>query len=187
MVRSLFTFFSELGLWAIPISLMINTFINIIGFIPSVFVTAANVWVWGPWLGGLLSWLGEVIGSMAAFLFYRKGLQLTKMQKHRNWDWVQSLNRLSGTRQTLLLVLARVTPFIPSGLVNIAAVLTSVPFFIFLISTAIGKIPSILLEALVSHDLIHIQENYIRLTVTLFAVSLGYLALRRKKAGDDRS
>ena len=53
----------ELGIWAIPLNLLVNTLLNLAGFIPSVFITTTNVLVWGPIWGGLLSWLGEILGA----------------------------------------------------------------------------------------------------------------------------
>lgn len=185
MVRVLIDFFDELGGWAIPFSLAVNGVINIIGFIPSVFITTANVLVWGPWTGGILSWLGEMIGSAAAFLLYRKGIQAAKIKRHEQWSWLQSLNRMPSTKQLCALILARVTPLIPAGVVNLAGALTSVSFTVFLLATAIGKIPSIALEVLVSYDLIHIQENIVRLVLTLCALGLGYFLLK-KKEGNSR-
>jgi len=187
MVNSLTQFFSELGFWAIPISLLINGIINVIGFIPSVFITTINVFIWGPWFGGFLSWLGEVIGSIIAFLFYRKGIQIAKMKRHESWKWIQSLNQLSPIRQLLALILARITPFIPAGAVNLVGALTAMPFSTFLLSTAIGKIPSITLEVWIGYGFIHIKENVVQLTLTLLAIGLGYLVLKKRKKVNETS
>ncbi|SEN38549.1 TVP38/TMEM64 family protein [Lihuaxuella thermophila] len=181
MVRSLVDYFSGLGIWAIPFSLAINGFINIIGFIPSVFITTANVLVWGPLAGGILSWFGEMIGSAAAFLLYRKGIRAAKIKHHEQWKWLRSLNQLSRSKQLGMLILGRLTPVIPAGVVNLAGALSSVSFPVFLLATAIGKIPSIGLEVLISYDLIHIQENIVRLVLTLSALGLGFILLKQKK------
>jgi uncharacterized membrane protein YdjX (TVP38/TMEM64 family) len=187
MVRSLAQFFSELGFWAIPVSLLINGIINVIGFIPSVFVTTANVFMWGPWMGGLLSWLGEVIGSAAAFLLYRKGIQIAKIRRHESWKWIQSLNQLSSYRQLVTLILARITPFVPAGAINLVGALTAVSFSTFLLSTAIGKIPSIALEVWIGYGFIHIKENYVKLTLTLLSLGIGYLVLKKRKTVNEES
>lgn len=179
-MQSIVQFLSELGFWAIPASLLINGIINMIGFIPSVFVTTVNVLLWGPWLGGALSWLGEVIGSIAAFLCYRKGIQVAKIQRHMDWRWVQSLNQLVPFRQLLALISVRMTPFIPSGVINLVGSLTTVSFSIFLLSTMIGKIPAIALEVGISYGFIHIKEYYIQLILTVMALGLGYWVLRKR-------
>jgi uncharacterized membrane protein YdjX (TVP38/TMEM64 family) len=182
MPDDLANLFSELGFWAVPVSLAINATVNILGFFPSVAVTAANVLVWGPWIGFLLSWMGEVIGSAAAFFLYRAGIRAANISRHRDWKWVRSISSMPGREQFLALTLARITPFIPAGAVNLAGSLTQVTFLVFLLSTAIGKIPSIALETLVSHDLIHINEHLARLIAVLFVLAIGYLWLKNRKA-----
>jgi uncharacterized membrane protein YdjX (TVP38/TMEM64 family) len=181
MAQTIVQFLSELGLWAIPASLLINGIINMIGFIPSVFVTTANVLMWGPWLGGVLSWIGEIIGSVAAFFLYRKGVQLTKIQRHKDWKWIQSINQLTPFRQLLTLTAGRITPFIPAGVINLVGSLTTVSFATFLLSTSIGKVPSIALEVWISYGFIHIKEYYIQLTLTLLSLGIGYVVLKKRK------
>jgi uncharacterized membrane protein YdjX (TVP38/TMEM64 family) len=185
MNQILVPFFLELGFWSIFASLLINGLIHIVGFIPSVFVTTANVWIWGPWLGGILSWLGEVIGSVAAFLLYRNGIQVSKIQWHMNWKWIQSLNQSTAIRQIVTLIIIRITPIIPSGVVNLLVAWTNVSLYTFLFSTAIGKIPSIALEIWISYGLLNIKEYYIQLLLTLLSLGLGYLLLRKRRKTQD--
>lgn len=137
----------ELGIWAIPLNLLVNALLNLIGFIPSVFITTTNVLVWGPLWGGILSWLGEILGAVAAYILYRKGLRAIHINNPDRWNWLKSLHHQPHYRQWLLLTLARLIPWIPTGAVNLLAALASVPFLLFLSSTALGKIPSIALEA----------------------------------------
>ncbi len=137
----------ELGMWAIPLNLLVNSLLNLIGFIPSVFITTTNVLLWGPLWGGILSWLGEILGAVAAFILYGKGLRTIHINAPDRWNWLRSLHHQPHYRQWLLLTLARLIPWIPTGAVNLLTALASVPFLLFLSSTALGKIPSIALEA----------------------------------------
>ncbi|TCS93261.1 TVP38/TMEM64 family protein [Hazenella coriacea] len=172
--------FKEWGWLAIPISLLVNTIINIIGFIPSLFITTANVIVWGPWLGGFLSWCGEMLGSIIAFMGLKKGIHKKKLNKHEQWKWVQKINSFSPKQRFLSILLARLAPFIPTGAVNITAAITQTSLLTFVLATAIGKIPSLALEVLISYDIIHIQENWFRLTITLILIIIGYFLFRSK-------
>jgi uncharacterized membrane protein YdjX (TVP38/TMEM64 family) len=166
--------FTEWGWWAVLVSIAVNGGINFLGFLPSVAITAANTLVWGPWLGGIVSWLGEMLGSAVAFLLYRLGVKKAGLTRHRDWKWVRSLNLTTRRMQLLSLILMRITPFVPSGLVNVAAALTTVPVWIFLTATAVGKIPSISLEVLISYDVIHVEADCFRLGITLIALALGF-------------
>ncbi|MBN2908399.1 TVP38/TMEM64 family protein [Polycladomyces sp. WAk] len=171
--------FIDWGWWAVLVSIAVNGGINLIGFLPSVAITAANTLVWGPWLGGIVSWLGEMLGSAAAFFLYRFGVKKAGLTRHRDWKWVRSLNRMTRQQQLLSLILIRITPFVPSGLVNMATALTTIPVWIFLSATAVGKIPSISLEVLISYDLIHVESNYFRLGITLIVLTLGFYIWKR--------
>ena len=75
----------------------------------------------------------------------------------------------------------RIIPFIPSGFVTLAASISNVNDKIFILSTFLGKIPSIALETLVSYDLINIQENYIRLSLTLVALLSIFIYMKLSK------
>ena len=46
------------GVWAMAVSFFIDVIINIVGFLPSIFLSAANGLVFGIWLGILISWAG---------------------------------------------------------------------------------------------------------------------------------
>lgn len=184
MLEFLVSLFKEWGWLAIPISLVINTIINIIGFIPSLFITTANVIVWGPWLGGLLSWCGEMLGSIIAFIGLKKGLHKKNIHKHEQWKWVQKINSFSPNQQFLSILVARLMPLIPTGAVNLTAAITQVSLFTFFLATAIGKIPSLALEVLISFDIIHIQENWFRLTITLVLITVSYFLFRSKEKKD---
>lgn len=181
MAQTIEQLFSELGIWAIPASLLLNGILNMVGFIPSVFVTTANVLIWGPLFGGILSWLGEIGGSVLAFILYRKGIQVGKIQRHMEWKWIQWVNKLPPFRQWLAMVAIRMNPFIPSGAIHLVGSLTTISFFTFLYSTMIGKIPSIALEVWIGYGFIHINEYAIQLTLTLLSIGLVFLILKKNK------
>jgi uncharacterized membrane protein YdjX (TVP38/TMEM64 family) len=136
----------ELGIWAIPVSLLINTLVNLTGFLPSVFMTATNVWLWGAWWGGVLSWTAEVFGAMLAFVIYQRGMRILPKKYRNRWRWLESIQAQPLWRQWTLLAAARLVPWIPTGAVNLFAVWAGTRFFIFSSSTAVGKIPSVALE-----------------------------------------
>lgn len=140
------SFMLELGIWAIPVSLLVNTLVNLIGFLPSVFMTTTNVWLWGAWWGGVLSWSAEVLGAMLAFVLYQRGVRMLPQKYKNRWQWLQSIHSQPEWRQWIMLTAARLIPWIPTGAVNLFAVWAGTRFFIFSSSTALGKIPSIALE-----------------------------------------
>jgi uncharacterized membrane protein YdjX (TVP38/TMEM64 family) len=71
-----------------------------------------------------------------------------------------------------MLVAARVAPLLPSGAINVIGALTTIRLSLFLSATGVGKIPSIALEALVSHDLLHFGDHNARLALVLISLAL---------------
>lgn len=147
MQENLLQFFIEQQQWAILISLLLSILIAVLGIIPSYFITAANVLFFGFWPGLIISIIGESIGAGLAFILYRKGFQQKLQQKLLAYPKLTVLISAEGKKAFWLILLCRIIPFIPSGLVSFGASLGKVTFFIFFMASTIGKIPALLIEA----------------------------------------
>ncbi|MFC7441644.1 TVP38/TMEM64 family protein [Laceyella putida] len=181
MEQTLSLFFQELGWWALPVSLIIGISCQLVGVLPTLFITTANVLYFGPWIGGLLSWFTELIGSLLAFALVRRGIKRFHFQRHEHWKWIQSMGRLSPGEQTWTLTLARILPFIPSGAVNMAGAMTTVSPSSFFWATALGKIPSTVLETLVSYQLLQLDPWLIQLIFGALLLALGLSLLYKRR------
>jgi uncharacterized membrane protein YdjX (TVP38/TMEM64 family) len=155
---------------AIPISLLISIGISLIGVLPSVFLTGANIVFFGPINGFFISLLGETIGAYITFIVYRLGFK-KKIEKftERN-KLISKIVKSDGKEAGLLIFEGRIIPFIPSGVITLAASISNVNVGVFTVATLIGKAPSIALEALISYDIINIYDNWIRLILTLIGL-----------------
>ena len=168
--------------WAVLLSISISLVIHLVGLIPSVFITTANVFVWGPLWGGLLSLLGEVLGSWIAFLIYRLGVQAIDHNKQSQWKWIRIMHGWRPTQLFLSVLVGRLIPFIPSIVINMFAAATKIHQVHFFLATLLGKIPAMVLEVFISYDLIHIQQNYLRLIVVLLLIFVGYVLFHWRKS-----
>ncbi|MBC2727139.1 VTT domain-containing protein [Desulfosporosinus sp.] len=171
------------GAYGIIASLFISILIAVAGIIPSIFVTGANVIVFGPVNGFIISWVGEVIGALVSFYLYRLGFKKRLERLGRKHIMLDRIVSAKGFKITVLLFQARLLPFIPSGFVTLAGAVSNIYMLHFLIATALGKLPSLALEALVSFDIININTNWIRLTITIFALVSIILLLRKRNFG----
>lgn len=179
-VESTAEWLKSFGIWAILVSLLINIIISLFGVIPSVFLSGANAVVFGIVGGFWISLAGEVLGAGVSFWLYRWGIKRVKGSR-KEWGWVKRLDSVSRWRQNLLLLIARITPMMPSGVITFAAAASSMVFLDFMVVSLIGKAPSIALETIIGHDLFLLQDNTPRLLLTLSLVAVGFLILRRKK------
>lgn len=173
-------FLSQFGVYAVIVSLVVSLGIAIAGILPSVFITAANVLVFGPLFGFILSWAGEVLGACVSFYLYKVGFRDRFAVLSQRHVFLDKLAQAGGIKAGWLVFQARLFPFVPSGIVTLAAAVSKMRFIIFLIATALGKIPSIFLEVLVSFDIININQNWLRLLLVIVSLLLLLLILRIK-------
>lgn len=165
------------GVLAIVASLLINVLISVAGFLPSLFLSAANAVVFGLWGGFLISLAGEILGATVSFLLYRWGISRSaKLQKVSDTRLFKRLAEMSRSRRLLTLILLRINPLIPSGVVNVGASFARIPFGDFFLATVIGKTPSLVLETFIGHDLVFLSENKYRLIIAVL-LAAGVLVL----------
>jgi uncharacterized membrane protein YdjX (TVP38/TMEM64 family) len=173
---------NQWGIWAIFLSLLITVVLNWLAFLPAMVVTGANVLVWGPILGGLLSWVGEVLGSASAFFLYRKGIQSIPRLSEKEWKWVKKFHQRTRQEQFWLAVIVRLIPMVPSGVVNLLGAFTQIYFFDFLLATAIGKMPVQFFEVLISHQLLSLgQEWFVLFLFAMIAFGLLLFVWQKRK------
>lgn len=165
---------------AIPLSLLVSIVIALLGVVPSFFVTGANIVFFGPVKGFLISLLGEVIGGVITFYLYRMGFK-SKAEGLSKYKMIDSIIHSKGKKAAMLIFEARLLPFVPSGFVTLAAAISEVTIIPYTVATILGKIPSIALEAVVSYDLININDNFIRLFITLAAIVLIWITMKKRK------
>lgn len=148
-------------------------------------MTALNINSFGVTLGTVLSLSGEIFGAIAGFYLYRFGFSKIDPQwlKHRFW---RSLQRSSARQVFWAVILLRLIPFVPSGLVTAGAALTPISGPLFMIASTLGKIPAVFLEvAIVYGVILTIPPSY------QYGLAAGILLLtgvvwnknRRKDAG----
>jgi uncharacterized membrane protein YdjX (TVP38/TMEM64 family) len=139
--------FENRGYYAIGISIFLNIIISVLGVVPSVFITAANISFFGFEYGLSLSILGEAFGAIISFYLYRKGINKVKTRVPFNNQYLDKLQQTNGVEAFSLIIALRIFPFIPSGLVTLVSASSKVGIWNFSFSSTLGKIPALLIEA----------------------------------------
>ena len=117
----------------------------------ALFLTLAGGFLFGTWLGGLLSVVGATSGAVALFLIARSALGAAL--RDRAAPWLQRLE--AGFRRdafSYLLVL-RLVPLFPFWLVNLVPAFLGVPLPTFALATFLGIIPGGVIYACVGSGL----------------------------------
>jgi uncharacterized membrane protein YdjX (TVP38/TMEM64 family) len=166
------------------ISIVINIIISILGLVPSVFLTAANLAVFGFWKGTFLSFAGEAIGAIISFLLYRKGFKKLSESKLFSHPKVRRLLEAKGLEAFFLVLSLRLLPFVPSGVVTFVAAIGKTSLLIFMIASSIGKIPALLLEAYSVYQLMNWtwQGKVILTFLSICLFLFTWKKINRKKA-----
>jgi uncharacterized membrane protein YdjX (TVP38/TMEM64 family) len=172
--------FNNYPQYAIAISIIINIVIAVLGVVPSVFLTAANVLFFGFWQGTLISFAGEAAGAFIAFVMYRFGFKKQVGNKLDKYPKVEKLLKAQGKHAFYLIVSLRLIPFIPSGLVTFAAAVGNVSSGVFLIASSVGKVPALLIEAYAAYQVTAFgwQGKLILLIAGIYFVYLLYKRLK---------
>ncbi|MFC4100659.1 TVP38/TMEM64 family protein [Paenibacillus xanthanilyticus] len=103
---------------------------------------------YGPALGGLLTWIGSWLASMIMFILVRRVYREWGERVLRRHGRAGKLTVLFERNAFLAILFARLIPFVPSVLANAYAALSQVRLSVYAAASALGKIPSMLLFAL---------------------------------------
>lgn len=180
MERTVLDLLQQYPQLAIGISLVISILIAVLGVIPSVFVTAANIAFFGFWNGTLISFLGEALGAVVAFVLYRTGFKKLSQPQLNKHPKVRRLVEARGKEAFLLILSLRLIPFVPSGLVTFVAAIGKVSLLTFLIASSLGKAPALLMEAYSVYQVTQFGWQG-KVILLLVALAILYWVIRRRK------
>ncbi len=183
MVENLLGLFKEYQSLAILISIFISIIIAVIGVIPSVFVTAANILFFGFWPGIFISFVGEAIGAGIAFLLYRKGFKKNLETKFDKYTKVKRLINATNKDAFYLVIALRLIPFVPSGLITLAAAIGRISFLTFIVASSLGKLPALLIEGYGVNSIVNFGWQG-KLILFLAAVFLIYWFIIKRKESE---
>ena len=179
MQEDLLQLFNEYPRLAILISLGISILIAVIGILPSIFITAANILFFGFWNGTFISFLGESIGAGIAFILYRKGFKKVAEKGLTKYPKVKRLLEANNKEAFSLVFSLRLIPFVPSGLITFAAAVGKVSFGIFIIASSLGKLPALMMEAYSVYEVTQFGWQG-KIILLIVAVGLLYWIIRTR-------
>lgn len=165
--------------WALFISICISTLVAIAGLLPSVFITAANIYFFGFTNGLLVSVAGESIGAAVSFILYRYFFRHKMQHLLVKYPRAEKLANSSQQQSALLVLSMRLLPFVPSGIITFAAAIGHMYFFNFLLSSTLGKIPALLIEAALVQGFLQASWPF-QMGMLAIALLLLWLFLKRK-------
>ena len=180
----LLEFLPENTMIAVIVSILLNIIIAVAGLIPSTFITAANIIYFGFQFGLVISIAGEAAGAVISFLLYRKGVKSfeNRVNKPINNRFLEKLKSAQGMEANILVLILRILPFVPSGLVTLAASISKMNVLHFAIASTLGKIPALFIEAYSVYQFLSWKYQYqMGITIVALGICTIYFVWSRRK------
>jgi uncharacterized membrane protein YdjX (TVP38/TMEM64 family) len=138
--------------------------------VPQVVLIAAAVVAFGPWLGGLYSWVGTMVSACIGFALGR--VFGGRLLREYGGEGVNKFIGLIGRNGFLASLVVRLVPAAPFVAVNMAGGATPMKLRWFLLGTAIGIVPKIVLTATAGNSVVNAKQGALVVNLLVLAVVL---------------
>jgi uncharacterized membrane protein YdjX (TVP38/TMEM64 family) len=159
-------------------------FLIAVGFIifpvlPFKIVIGVLGYIYGTLLGALISWSAATVGSVIIFLlvqlFFLKQGQAYLLKFKR----VEKLKIMIEKSPFFAILIARMIPIMPQGLVNVYVALIPIRLLTYTLASAIGKIPGMIVYAYIGKHLLSDMDNlFIAIGIYALFLLFTYLIYR---------
>lgn len=170
-LKGTIAYLKTFGVYAAFMSFFIDVVINVVGFLPSIFISTANGLIFGLFWGTIISWLAETVGVIISFYMMRT---LFRGMAQHVIAQSKTLTKLGSYDSWQAMAIARAIPYMPNGLVTAVGALSNMSFYHYALGCFIGKFPSVALEVILGHDVVNFGDNSLRLTIIIIAVAVIY-------------
>lgn len=176
-------FILSFGLWAPATSIAIMALQSLVPFVPGLIITITNAWIFGWQYGAFYSWLGALLGAILDFGIARwYGRPFAK--RLISPKYLKITDSFFMKHGIIAVFITRLTPIVPFKVVSYGAGLTAISPFQFILATAIGQTPAILLYSILGQ---HLSKNsQIILAITSLIIVVGILAFYFRAAIERR-
>ncbi|THF83766.1 TVP38/TMEM64 family protein [Cohnella fermenti] len=148
--------------------------------VPYKVVIATLGYALGPLAGALVSWLAATTASLLVFALARYLFREPASRYLGRFSGTAKLAEAMERRPFLAVLTVRLIPVLPQALVNVYPALTRIGIGPYLLASALGKIPSILLFAYLGKDMFSDPSSFLLFLAAYALVFLiGYGGYRR--------
>lgn len=174
--------YKELG-FVIPILLsMLESFIPVL---PLIGIVAININAHGIILGFVFSYIGNILGSIIVFIFFRSIIKQKFINRfYHGKRFTRILSWVEGQPPLLLFILSCLA-FTPSAFINMSFGLSGYKKRQFIISVGLGKLIMIGTLSIFGHTLIQVKNQPIFIIVSALIIFIVYYISHhvKKKSG----
>ena len=174
--QGLIDFINSFGVWSPIMTILIVIIEVILAPIPGGFIPIVTGFLFGPILGSIYTWIGNVIGSLVAFwLAHHFGKPLVKhLVKKDKLDYYHDFI----FKKQYLIWLLYIIPLFPIDIISFALGLTKIKTKKFVLIMAIGFIPNVVILNYLGYMLVDFDiTNFRNIILLVFIVLLVVLVL----------
>ncbi|MBM7662071.1 putative membrane protein YdjX (TVP38/TMEM64 family) [Bacillus mesophilus] len=150
---SLLEWVNHSDLSQLPLMFFLVIIFGIIPVIPFTVFAALMGAKYGTWIGSTINWIGT-IGASAFFFILARYFFVHQFRKYiPRFKKIKQFDEIINQNAFIAVLFARMIPIVPPPVVNIYSGLTSMTFKIYILATAIGKIPGTIIYAYLGNHL----------------------------------
>jgi uncharacterized membrane protein YdjX (TVP38/TMEM64 family) len=163
--------YKELGIFIPIFFAMLESFIPAL---PLIAIIAINVNAHGLFFGFIYSYIGNVLGSIIVFLFFRAIIKPRFLDRFYHGQRFQKILNWVEKQNPIFLFLISCLAFTPSAFINISFGLSGYKKRQFISSIAFGKLIMIASLSMFGHSIGQIQENPFYILLSLMVIGIAY-------------
>jgi uncharacterized membrane protein YdjX (TVP38/TMEM64 family) len=176
-IVALSEYLRSFGPWSIVVTLALFTVMTFTIVFPFMILSGAAGIIYGLFWGVIISWMGEVIGAVIMFVFSRYFFRSFIAAWINKSSYLKQVDDYSAVNGFKALLIARLLPLAPSGIITAVASISKMSFMDFFLATLIGKLPPVVIKVLLGHDIVFAGENMTRLIIIVVLVVILYIGL----------
>lgn len=143
----------------LPFMFVLALLFSVIPIVPySVFAGLMGA-KYGILLGAVVNWVGAVGAAMIFFLLIRYLFYTPFQRWMERYEKVQKFDDMFARNGFIAVLFGRMIPIIPMPVINIYSGLSTMPFSQYMLATAIGQIPDVVLFAYLGNQLFRSFES----------------------------
>jgi uncharacterized membrane protein YdjX (TVP38/TMEM64 family) len=149
----LLNWLNQSDLSQLPLMFFLAILFGIIPVIPFTVFAALMGAKYGTWIGSAINWIGT-IGASAIFFILARYFFVHQFRKYiSRFKKIRKFDDIINRNAFVAVLFVRMIPIVPPPVVNIYSGLTSMRFKIYILATAIGKIPGTIIYAYLGNHL----------------------------------
>jgi Uncharacterized conserved protein len=176
-IAALADYLRSFGHWTIVAIIALFVIMTFTIVFPFMILSGATGILYGLFWGTIISWIGEVTGALVMYIFARYFFRSTFESWIIKSPYLKQVDDYSAANGFKVLLIARLLPLAPSGIITAVAAISRMTFKDFFLATFIGKLPPVIIKVMLGHDIVFASENMTRLVVIVLLVILIYAGL----------